>query len=224
MLASGPYLCIAKSFAIHLDGMDPHLPDHAPPHWIALDAALSRLLSPVDIVRVRETFSTSVNRVAAVPNCLFEPVCAPYLAPLEAVPGALTAALHTVWRIQPPGTRVREGTCATLEPGTDAMTDTHYPPRRYPRHPVSIDCQVEGASGHASMRVSELSLGGCFVDTRMQFDPGQTVSIRASLPEGGIDLSGRVIYLLSGYGFGCAFDPLPDASRERLEEFLKQVT
>ena len=82
----------------------------------------------------------------------------------------------------------------------------HDPQRRYPRLPESIDCQVEGASGHASLRVSELSLGGCYVDTRMQFGVDTPMTIRAAFPTGEAVFTGRVIYEQAGYGFGVAFD------------------
>ena len=100
------------------------------------------------------------------------------------------------------------------------MTE-YNPPRRYPRLPVSVDCQVEGASGHASMRVSELSLGGCYVDTRMQFGADAPITIRALLPTGDVVFTGRVRYEQPGYGCGVAFDPLSDEARERLEAFLQ---
>ena len=89
--------------------------------------------------------------------------------------------------------------------------------RRFPRQPVSIDCQVEGSSGRASMRVSELSLGGCYVDTRMEFTPGTPVTIRAAFPGGESVLTGRVIYMQAGYGFGVAFDELPAETRQMIE-------
>jgi hypothetical protein len=94
------------------------------------------------------------------------------------------------------------------------------PQRRYPRLPVSIDCLVEGASGHASMRVSELSLGGCYVDTRMQFGANSPITIRAQFPSGEIVFTGRVLYEQPGYGLGVAFDPLSDSTREQLQKFL----
>lgn len=92
--------------------------------------------------------------------------------------------------------------------------------RRFPRQPVSIECQVEGSSGHASMRLSELGLGGCYVDTRMEFAPGAMVTIRAAFPMGELVLTGRVIYMQSGYGFGVGFDALPEETRRTLEGFL----
>jgi PilZ domain-containing protein len=101
-----------------------------------------------------------------------------------------------------------------------SATTDYDPPRRYPRLPVSIDCEVDGASGHASLRVSELSLGGCFVDTQVQFLVGAPVTIRASLPGGELVFEGRVLYTQAEYGFGVAFDPLSAPTRARLEEFL----
>jgi hypothetical protein len=96
-------------------------------------------------------------------------------------------------------------------------------PRRYARWPVAIDCEVEGASGRASMRLSELSLGGCFVDTRTLFTEGMATTIVAFFPGGELTLPGRVLYVQPGYGFGVGFDALPDSTRERLEAFLRQA-
>ena len=102
------------------------------------------------------------------------------------------------------------------------MTD-HHPPRRYPRHPVSIECEVEGASGHASLRLSELSAGGCYVDTRTQFSVDTAVTIRAQFPAGELVFTGRVLYVQPGYGFGVAFDALTDSTRQQLDAFLQQA-
>lgn len=96
----------------------------------------------------------------------------------------------------------------------------HDPRRRYHRLPVSLDCQVEDASGHASLRVSELSLGGCYVDTRMQFGVGAPITIRTAFPTGEAVFTGHVVYEQAGYGFGVAFDALSDSTREQLENFL----
>ena len=92
--------------------------------------------------------------------------------------------------------------------------------RRYTRQRVSIDCQVDGASGRASMRLSELGLGGCFVDTRMEFSPGTPVTVRAAFPSGELVFKGRVIYILSGYGFGLAFEELTPEMQQALESIL----
>ena len=103
------------------------------------------------------------------------------------------------------------------------MSETERQTRRYPRWPVSIDCEVQGASGHSSMRLSELSVGGCFVDTRTMFSEGTPVTVTAMFPGAELTLTGRVLYVLEGYGFGVGFDPLSDAMREQLEDLLRQA-
>jgi hypothetical protein len=71
--------------------------------------------------------------------------------------------------------------------------------------------------------MSELSIGGCYVDTRTQFSEGTAITITAMFPGADLVLSGKVLYTQQGYGFGVGFDPLPDTTRQQLEEFLKQA-
>lgn len=98
------------------------------------------------------------------------------------------------------------------------------PPRRYPRSPVSIECQLEGVSAGASLRLSELSVGGCYVDTRTDFRPGERVTITAAFPSAELEFRGTILYVHSGYGFGVAFDTLAPNTREQLEKFLLTLT
>ena len=93
--------------------------------------------------------------------------------------------------------------------------------RQYPRCPVSIDCQVDGLSAGLSTRLSELGIGGCFVDTRTAFGTGGRITITAALPSSEVVFTGTVLYELSGYGFGVGFDALPERTHEQLEEFLR---
>ena len=95
--------------------------------------------------------------------------------------------------------------------------------RRYPRWPVASECEVEGASGRSSMRLSELSAGGCFVDTRTLFTEGMATTIIAFFPSGELTLPGKVLYVQPGYGFGVGFESLSDSTREQLEAFLRQA-
>jgi hypothetical protein len=83
---------------------------------------------------------------------------------------------------------------------------------------------VEGAATSASMRLSELSVGGCYVDTRMTFSEGTPVTIRAMFPGADLTFTGKILYAHPGYGFGVGFDPLPDPVREKLEDYLKQAS
>jgi hypothetical protein len=88
---------------------------------------------------------------------------------------------------------------------------------------VSIDCQVDGLATALSTRLSELGAGGCFVDTRTPFGTGGCITITAALPAREIVVTGTVLYVLSGYGFGVAFDALPAQTHDQLQEFLQDV-
>lgn len=96
-------------------------------------------------------------------------------------------------------------------------------PQRRPRWPVSIECQVDGLSTGLSTRVSELSIGGCFVDTRTAFGTGGRITITAALPASEVVFTGTVLYELYGFGFGVGFDALPERTHEQLEEYLRVV-
>jgi hypothetical protein len=96
--------------------------------------------------------------------------------------------------------------------------------RRYPRLPVLVECQVEGASGRATMRLTDLSPKGCFVDTTMTFPPGPVVTLVATLGEAEVTLAGRVVPMQqSGYGFGIEFTDLDDATQEKLDAYIQKA-
>lgn len=86
---------------------------------------------------------------------------------------------------------------------------------------MSIDCQVDGLSTGLSTRLSELGIGGCFVDTRTAFGTGGRITITAALPSSELVFTGTVLYELSGYGFGVGFDALPERTHAQLAEFLQ---
>jgi len=97
--------------------------------------------------------------------------------------------------------------------------------RRYPRLPVLVECQVEGASGRATMRLTDLSPKGCFVDTTMTFPPGTLVSLAATLGEADVKLKGRVVSMeQSGYGFGIEFTDLDDATQQQLDAYIEKAS
>ena len=96
--------------------------------------------------------------------------------------------------------------------------------RRYPRLPVLVECQVEGASGRATMRLTDLSPRGCFVDTTMTFPSGTVVSLAATLGDAEVKLKGRVVPMQqTGYGFGVEFTDLDDATQQQLDAYIQKA-
>ena len=97
--------------------------------------------------------------------------------------------------------------------------------RKYPRLPVLVDCRVEGASGRATMRLTDLSPRGCFIDTRMSLPEGTHVTVFAMFGDSEVPLTGRVIPMQSaGYGFGVEFVDLDPTSQQQLEAYIRQVS
>ena len=96
--------------------------------------------------------------------------------------------------------------------------------RRYPRLPALVDCRVEGASGRAEMRLTDLSPVGCYVDTNISFPPDTRVTLHVTLGDSEVALSGRVIPMAStGFGFGVEFTDVDDTTRQTLEAYIRQA-
>jgi hypothetical protein len=104
------------------------------------------------------------------------------------------------------------------------MDESYAQRRRWPRQAVIVECHIEGVSGRASIRVSELSMGGGYVDTSADFTAGMPVRLMMVLDGREATVSGRVVYTHPGMGFGFAFDleETPEPSRQRIVEFLQR--
>ena len=80
---------------------------------------------------------------------------------------------------------------------------------------------LESASGKREARISDLSVGGCFVDTIMTVRPGEVVSLSGTLDSGeSFQLRGKVVYVMDGFGFGVSFVELSEDSKELVERIV----
>lgn len=96
--------------------------------------------------------------------------------------------------------------------------------RRDERRAVSIQCEIDGMSDKTGMRISDLSMSGCYVDTRLTHVPvGRTVTLRLSAGGYPIEVTGRVAYIHMGMGFGVEFGELPDDVRTYLATLLRRA-
>lgn len=94
--------------------------------------------------------------------------------------------------------------------------------RRHRRVPVLFEVEWQGAAGRSEARTSDLSLGGCFIDTIAQAAVGEAVAVRLRLPAGGwIELRGEVTYQFPGVGFGVRFTDASEADRRRLDWLVR---
>jgi hypothetical protein len=93
--------------------------------------------------------------------------------------------------------------------------------RHIRRVPLLVDVVWEGAAGKYEARTSDLSVGGCFIDTIGQVNVGETVKFKIRLPAGDLlDVQGTVVYEYPGMGFGVSFTQLSDSDRRQLEWFV----
>ena len=92
--------------------------------------------------------------------------------------------------------------------------------RRDRRIPLTVECQVGEVSGHGSMRLRDLSLSGCYVDTSIVVPFGSAVTISVTLQAVPVVLSGRVVHRHPRVGFGVRFESLPQDATEAIGRFI----
>jgi hypothetical protein len=94
-------------------------------------------------------------------------------------------------------------------------------PRKEERLSYLKEIELEFASGKRSARISDISSGGCYIDTISQVPVGEPLTLYISNGDGEAqEFNGRVAYLLEGFGFGVEFIDLRDEHREFLSRLL----
>ena len=95
--------------------------------------------------------------------------------------------------------------------------------RSKPRLSVSLDAVWDGDSGGKhSARVTDLSEGGCYLDTVGEVMTGEIVAFRVLLPDDEwLYLEGEVKHHRHGFGFGVQFVDLNDEQTEKLTQLLQ---
>lgn len=91
--------------------------------------------------------------------------------------------------------------------------------RRFERKEMVAEAQMEFSSGKYDSRISELSLGGCYVDSIASVVEGEPISLTIKSGDNSMPFTGEVAYLLPGFGFGIRFT---DVTEEK-ENFLRKI-
>src|SRR2546423_14424117 len=93
--------------------------------------------------------------------------------------------------------------------------------RREERVEVCLDAVWDGRSGRVNARVTDLSEGGCYVDTLGEAYIGEVLTIKLLLANDDyLELSGKVAHHSPPMGFGLRFVNLSQPQREKLETLL----
>ena len=93
--------------------------------------------------------------------------------------------------------------------------------RRDERWEVSLDAVWDGKSGNYTARVTDLSEGGCYVDTLGDAHVGEILSFKLLMSTGEwLELTGEVAHETPPLGFGLRFVYLTDEQVEKLRSLL----
>jgi hypothetical protein len=94
--------------------------------------------------------------------------------------------------------------------------------REKPRLSVSLDAMWDSSTEAHSARVTDLSEGGCFLDSVGEVRDGEIVGFRVLMPDDEwLYLEGEVRHYTAGRGFGVKFVELNEEQTERLIWLLK---
>ena len=94
--------------------------------------------------------------------------------------------------------------------------------RSKPRLSVHLDAVWDGGEERHSARVTDLSEGGCYLDTVGEVMVGEIVAVRVLLPDDDwLYLDGEVRHHRHGVGFGVQFVELNEEQTENLQRLLE---
>jgi hypothetical protein len=72
-------------------------------------------------------------------------------------------------------------------------------------------------------RISELSVGGCYIDALTPFPEGTLVKLRIVRDQGAFESIGKVVYTHANFGMGVAFTNLTADQRSILEGWIAEI-
>ncbi|MBK9163269.1 MAG: PilZ domain-containing protein [Acidobacteria bacterium] len=100
-----------------------------------------------------------------------------------------------------------------------SIGDPPRPERQQNRVSYVVEIILDSSVGRRSSRISDLSLGGCYVESIASYREGEEVAFELRSGETELRFTGEVAYVLEGFGFGLKFT---DLGEEHLQ-FLKAV-
>ena len=84
-----------------------------------------------------------------------------------------------------------------------------------------VEVLWEGNTGRYDARTSDLSLGGCFIDTIGRVTSGERLKFKLRMAdEEWIEVEGAVIYAYPNVGFGVQFTNISESDKKKLEKLV----
>ncbi|HET6977657.1 MAG TPA: PilZ domain-containing protein [Pyrinomonadaceae bacterium] len=96
--------------------------------------------------------------------------------------------------------------------------------RREKRWDVCLDAVWDGKSGNYGARVTDLSEGGCYIDSLSGASVGEILRIKLLMPNGDwLELTGEVAHQTPPLGFGLRFLNLTDEQNTKLRLVIEHL-
>jgi hypothetical protein len=96
--------------------------------------------------------------------------------------------------------------------------------REHRRVSVSNGLLLEGAVNKHPIKVKNISLGGCYVETSIEVKIGVLQVIELPIPDAGmVFFSGKVVHIEPGLGFGMEFSYMPESKRAVLQGIIDSL-
>ena len=97
--------------------------------------------------------------------------------------------------------------------------------RAHPRYPFTASAEaMDVRSGtRLNARISDISRGGCYVDSISPFAVGTEVKIRITKDANSFISQGKVVYSTTGMGMGLKFTVIEPDQRWMLEKWLAEL-
>jgi hypothetical protein len=90
--------------------------------------------------------------------------------------------------------------------------------RSRPRLSVTLEAVWDSASDNHPALITDLSLGGCYLNTIGEMRVGETVGFRVLMPDGDwLYIEGEVRHHTAGLGFGVQFVDLDSGQHDKIE-------
>lgn len=103
-----------------------------------------------------------------------------------------------------------------METGDQPKSD-----RQERRVPVVIEIILDSTAGRRPTRISDLSIGGCYVESISSFRDGEDVAFEVQNSDGSVlRFTGQVVYVLEGFGFGMRFTNLNNEQNAFIERAM----
>lgn len=104
--------------------------------------------------------------------------------------------------------------------------EKHDERRKIPRYAVNADSEVEEPRVRAKIngRMTDIGLGGCYVDAMMTFPVDTPVHVRMKREDMYFEADAKVVFSKQGLGMGLAFTELTSAHRKYLAEWVEELS